>query len=101
MKINRTSINLQNYYDNILGDKMSNEFTEKVNEITRKANEIKEAAKAKPAEPVVAKQKRETQSMLPMDLAENKARKQPNYSDLTYQIGTNPSVNKNRTENKY
>ena len=82
MKINRTSINLQNYYDNILG-------------------EMKEAAKAKPVEPVVAKEKRETKSMLPMDLAENKARKQPNYSDLTYQIGTNPSVNKNRTENKY
>lgn len=80
---------------------MSNEFTDKVNEITRKANEMKEAARPKPVEPVVAKEKRETKSMLPMDLAENKSRKQPNYSDLTYQIGTNPSINKNRTENKY
>tara|TARA_R100000458_G_C8267273_1_gene242257 strand:- start:1625 stop:1930 length:306 start_codon:yes stop_codon:yes gene_type:complete len=101
MKINRTSINLENYYDNILGDKMSNEFTDTVNKIAQKANERKEAAKPKPVEPVVAKQKKETVSMLPMDLAENKERPQPNYSDLDYPIGTNPSINKNRTENKY
>jgi hypothetical protein len=80
---------------------MSNEFTNKVNEITKKANEMKEAAKPKEAKPVVAKQSRQTQSMLPMDLAENKSRKQPEYTNLSYPIGTNPSINKNRTENKY
>ena len=80
---------------------MGNEFTDKVNEITKKANEIKEAAKPKPVEPVVAKQKKETVSLLPMDLSINHQRKQPDYSSLSYPIGTNPSAKKYRHENKY